>query len=429
MAEVSPTRTVVYMKRIWALLGSVAVLAMGGSILYTLGGSNAGKSGEREGAVEGVVESENDEQSADNQDGNSLVPWIDTGKRGDPFKYATTPGAVEVYQYLRECYPDDKASAEDIWAQTPCFNERVAKLAETAEPGDFFAGAKAVVVERPDVFAVCHDAGHKGSDVLLRRYWDRDADIETQKRQLTEVFSVVNDTCMTGFVHGLFDTLGYLQAGVEQFQVALDACLSVGGFDCSDGMGHAAWEATQDLEQATELCTLLPTNEERILCDGGIVMRIYQHFEKTDPWYYGSIDTPGFKVEDWMNRVSQLCDTWPESPKRDKGGKQGCWAGVPYLYFKPLYSELTSKNNDFAAAKDNLQKYLRLMESACESFGPVGSEVCISAWWQYLVRTAMYEETNIKTLCGALKPQRSGTCVERAVAQLRDEVSRNQAVS
>lgn len=422
-------RTVLDMKRGWMLLILVAVLGTGGSLLYAFGDSGFEKPGAQAGAGETGGGGNLEEQEGGERNGDSLVPWIDTGERGDPFKYATTPGAVEVYEYLRECYPDESMSPEDIWAQTPCFNERVAELAATSEPADFFAGAKAVVVERPDVFAVCHDAGHKGSDILLRRYWDRKADIETQKKQLAEVFSVVNDTCMTGFVHGLFDTLGYLQAGVEQFKVALDACLSVGGFDCSDGMGHAAWEATQNLEQATSLCTLLPTNEEKVLCDGGIVMRIYQHYEKTDPWYYGSIDTPGFTVEDWMIKVSQLCDTWPENVEREKGGKQGCWAGVPYLYFKPLYSELTTRGNDFSAAAANLQRYMKLMESACDSFGPVGSEVCIGAWWQYIARTAIYEENNVKTLCSALKPQRIEMCVEKGVSQLRDDVSRNQAIN
>jgi hypothetical protein len=210
------------------------------------------------------------------EDGTGLVPWINTGKTGDPYQFAKTEDALEIHEYLRECYPRDKSSAEDIWAQTPCFNERVRELAKSSEPADLFAGAKAVVVERPDVFAVCHDAGHKGADTLLRRYWDQNAPLLEQQARLREIFSVVNDTCMSGFIHGLFDTLGYLKADTEEFSIALRACLRVLEFDCSDGMGHAAWEATLDLAEATKLCTLLPMlctllpiNEGRVIMDRG----------------------------------------------------------------------------------------------------------------------------------------------------------------
>lgn len=370
--------------------------------------------------------SANEATNAMNETG--LVPWIDTGKTGDPYQFATTEGAVKIYEYLRECYPKDKSSAEDIWAQTPCFNERVLELAASAEPADFFAGAKAVVVERPDVFAVCHDAGHKGADALLRRYWDQEAPLSEQQAQLREIFSVVNDTCMSGFIHGLFDTLGYLKADIKEFDIALQACLRVLEFDCSDGMGHAAWEATLDLPAATKLCTLLPTNEGRVICDGGIVMRIYQHLEKTDPWYYGSVDTPGFVVKDWMEKVASLCDTWPEDLPRERGSKEGCWAGTPYLYFKPLYSELSLRGNDFQAARAKLIENLGHMAAACDSFGSVGAEACYGAWDQYLVRTALYKTENIKALCESLPKGRAAKCLTRSLAYLEDELGRNQAI-
>lgn len=366
-------------------------------------------------------------EATDAESGSGLVPWIDTGKTGDPYQFATTVGAIKIYEYLRECYPNDKSSAEDIWAQTPCFNERVLELAANAEPADLFAGAKAVVVERPDVFAVCHDAGHAGADALLRRYWDREATLDEQQAQLREIFSVANDTCMSGFIHGLFDTLGYLKADIEEFDTALQACLRVLEFDCSDGMGHAAWEATLDLPAATKLCTLLPTNEGRVTCDGGIVMRIYQHLEKTDPWYYGSMNTPGFVVKDWMEKVASLCDTWPEDLPRSRGSKEGCWAGTPYLYFKPLYSELSLRGNDFQVARAKLIENLGHMAAACDSFGSVGAEACYEAWDQYLVRTALYKAENIKVLCESLPKGRAVKCLTRSLAQLEDELGRNQA--
>jgi hypothetical protein len=366
-------------------------------------------------------------ESTDAMNKIGLVPWIDTGRTGDPYQFATTEGAVRIYEYLRECYPKDKSSAEDIWAQTPCFNERVLELAASAEPADLFAGAKAVVVERPDVFAVCHDAGHKGADALLRRYWDADAPLAEQQTQLRKLFSVVNNTCMSGFIHGLFDTLGYLKADTEEFKAALEACLLVLEFDCSDGMGHAAWEATLNLPAATKLCTLLPTNEGRVVCDGGIVMRIYQHLEKTDPWYYGSVDTPGFVVKDWMKKVASLCDTWPEDLPRERGSKEGCWAGTPYLYFKPLYSELSLRNNDFQAARAKLIENLGHMAAACDSFGSVGAEACYEAWDQYMVRIALYEEENVKVLCEGLPKGRGAKCMTRGLAYLEDELRRNQA--
>lgn len=365
--------------------------------------------------------------SVDAMSETGLVPWIDTGKTGDPYQFATTEGAIAIYKYLRECYPEDKSSAKDIWTQTPCFNERVLELAASAEPADLFAGAKAVVVERPDVFAVCHDAGHKGADALLRRYWNRGAPLAEQQAQLREIFSVVNDTCMSGFIHGLFDTLGYLEAGMAEFEIALQACLRVLEFDCSDGMGHAAWEATLNLPAATKLCTLLPTNEGRVICDGGIVMRIYQHLEKTDPWYYGSVDTPGFVVKDWMTKVSSLCDTWPDDLPRERGSKEGCWAGAPYLYFKPLYSELSLRGNDFQVARVKLIEYLGHMAASCESFGSVGAEACYEAWDQYLVRIALYETENVKVLCEGLPKGRVSKCLTRSLAYLEDELGRNQA--
>lgn len=374
-----------------------------------------------------ATKNEPDKKEGDELGRTGLVPHLNTGKIGDPYQFAKTAGAIKIYEYLRECYPKDRSGDGDIWAQTPCFNERVLELAASAEPADFFAGAKAVVVERPDVFAVCHDAGHKGSDVMLRRYWDQNAPVLEQQEQLRKIFSVVNDTCMSGFIHGLFDTLGYLKADIGEFKIALEACLIVLEFDCSDGLGHAAWEATLDLGEATKLCTLLPTNEGRVICDGGIVMRIYQHLEKTDPWYYGSVDTPGFVVKEWMEKVASLCDDWPEDLLRDRGSKEGCWVGTPYLYFKPLYSELSSRGNDFQSSRKSLIQGLRLMSEACESFGSVGAEACYGAWDQYLVRTALYDAENIKVLCGALPNERATRCEARSLAHLEDELRRNQA--
>lgn len=412
--------------------GVVAVAIM---LLGTIGGAglvyvSQGVGGDADGVVEEIASSREDSKNGSRSE--QILPWINTGKNGDPNLFATTDGAKDVYRYLRECYPDEKSSNEDIYEQTPCFKERVEELAKETEPFDFFAGIKAVVVERPDIFAVCHDAGHKGSDILLRRFWDKDADLEKQAEQLRSVFSKVNDTCMSGFIHGLFDTLGYLRADMSSFKAALDACLEAAGvdgqnFDCADGMGHAAWESTLDLKEATALCNLLPNNEKKVLCDGGIIMRMYQHLEKKDPWYLGAVDTKGFEVSDWMTTVASICDTWPENLPRDKGSGEGCWAGVSYLFFKPLYSQLAGDGNDFAKNGELLSSWLRLMGNACDSFGKTGADVCYHSWDQYLVMNSLYEEDNIKVLCSKLEESRSKDCIERGITYLEAERNRSQA--
>lgn len=371
--------------------------------------------------------------STQNEATQQILPWVDTGTRGDPYAVATTEGAKNVYLTLRTCYPNDKATNEDIYEQTPCFKELVEELATTADPADFFSGIKAVVVERPDVFAVCHDAGHKGSDILLRRFWNPGDPLNIQAEQLDGVFSVVNDTCMSGFIHGLFDTLGYLKAAPESFDAAMRSCTAASnrdpsGFDCADGMGHAAWEATLDLEQATILCTKFQTNEKRVICDGGVIMRMYQHLESKDPWYLGSVSVPGFDVARWMEIVSAICQEWPEDVQRELGSAEGCWAGTPYLFFKPLYSQIAENGNDFEANKVIIAGWLALMGEACDSYGDVGADVCYKNWTQYLGMTAMYDEKNMPELCSRLPARRKEVCVQAGVGHIAQERERNQAV-
>jgi len=410
------------------LIGAAAALGVGvGTGLYL--SSGAGGDGESDAGRPKTAEVREDTAEPG---GDQQIPWVDSGEGGDPYSVAKTPGAVEVYRKLKECYPDEESSNQDIYEQTPCFQKYVAEVAKEADPADFFAGVKAVVVERPDVFAVCHDSGHKGSDTILRRFWNPEDPIEDQHRQLKKVFSVVNDTCMSGFIHGLFDTLGYLKAEPDSFNTALEACVEASAraatqFDCADGFGHAAWEATGDLGKATGLCTMFPENDKRVICDGGIIMRMYQHLEKKDPWYLGSITVTGFDTEEWMETVASICSNWPGQVERDKGSAEGCWAGTPYLFFKPLYSNLVTNDNDFQASKAELQDWIVLMGKACDSYGKVGSDVCYEHWDQYLSTASLYDEENLVELCTKLEKERRDRCVEVGVKRLREDKQRKQA--
>jgi hypothetical protein len=334
----------------------------------------------------------------------------------------STAGAKAAFAALRSCYPDDTAELDDVWEQSACFEQRAVELAESSEPADLFNAAAAVVMERPDVFIACHDSGHKAADVLLRRFWDPTSAPEAQRAALARVFTDVNATCENGFVHGLFDTLGYLDAPIDSFEVAMQACQSAGISDCADGMGHAAWEVTGNLDEAVEVCSMLESNEQRVVCDGGIIMRMYQHLERDDPWYLGSVTVPGFSVSDWTTTVAAICDDWPATQVREAGPKQGCWAGVSYLLFKPVYSLVAV--NGFDGAQAEIRDAIALAGQACQSFDEPGATVCFDSWDQYITFAANFDAGNVGRLCDALEPQRSQACAARALTRLDADVRR-----
>lgn len=348
--------------------------------------------------------------------GSVGVIWL-TREGTDPSELLKKDIQREVYEELRNCFPEDATNEQLYQGKVECFDEKVIKRAAAEEnPIDVFVAVAALNRARPDVFTVCHNAAHKVGEIALRRVVPVHG---MQAEIIAAMLDSAGGSCMGGLMHGLLDAVGLLVDDVDDFRAAVAGCLQANpdnlGY-CTDAVGHATWDTFERLDRAVEVCAFFPQNYSRRECGEGIMMRMYQRAEVEDTWYVGNVRDD--EVDTWNDAVFQICQEWPTerfaaAPTDDP--REWCWSGAVYLLFKPIFSALEAAGGDYTKSKAKIIERMSKAVQTCQRFPEEGVDLCLARMGPSVGHAAVFEKENVPELCDVFpdEPTRA-RCVDEA---------------
>lgn len=266
-----------------------------------------------------------------------------------------------------------------------CLLQVMLDAVEAGEVWEMQAQLEMQIEETPALYYACHDIGHLAG----RRAYELAPDIGRL---------IVNNpsaTCAYGIGHGVLDGFGDDSPGYEEFRAAADACATKEGMSawlCADGIGHAAWEASGDLAQASVYCELLDY-WARAACSEGIMMQIYE------PAGSGLMESP----ESVFAELPGVCESWPSS---DKDVIRGCHAGAGYLYTREawfLESVMVGGQRDRESAQLAIvDKLVRAGDLCRMHHDQFGVDACLGSVAKQVPYSLYEEESLFERACAAL---------------------------
>jgi hypothetical protein len=344
------------------------------------------------------------------------VLWVE--KEGqDASDLVTEPVAKELYGKFLACFEDKTTPQELYTGKQGCFDElAITSAASTPDPTHVFDAIYALNVARPDVFTVCHNASHKVGELALRRahaVYGLDTEV------IGYLLSTSRSSCMGGVMHGVLDAVGLIATSVEDFSAVVDACLTSAvallGY-CTDAVGHATWDAFGNVDEAAATCALFPGQVSRRECGEGVLMRMYQRLEPTEPYYGGRLADD--QVDGWNDEVVAICDSWPSTPfptAPDEDPREWCWSGSVYLLFKPVFSVIQDNGGDYELAEAGTRERLSKAIASCLEFPAPGDDLCLDRMGPSVGHAAVFDEVRAEELCGLFPtPAASERCLDKA---------------
>lgn len=249
----------------------------------------------------------------------------------------------------------------------------------------------AQILLTPPLFGACHNAGHKaGQHVFATR-----GDI---RKLLLENTST---TCQYSIGHGLLDGFAASSPTDEEFQQAADACVQLlesGNHAtfafCADGLGHAAWESTKELEGAVGRCAMVSDGEGRSACAEGVIMQIYE------PAGF----LPSEDIAEAPEQLPSMCRDWPTD---DAELHYGCNSGAGYIYTRPAWKLAVAwqtQNGQIALGPAEAQQMVEHMEWAADMCrkhsGKEAKSSCLRSMSQQTPHVVYLDEELTKRVCG-----------------------------
>lgn len=357
---------------------------------------------------------------ASNAPGSIGVVWV-SREGSNPDDLLENEIQRGLYENLIECFPQDATPEELYQGKVLCFDELVIRAAaSTPNPTDVFAAIRALNTARPDVFTVCHNASHKVGEIALKRIipvYGVDTNI------IAALLDRGANACMGGLMHGTLDAVGLLVSNVEEFAPVVDACILANpenlGY-CTDGVGHATWDAFGDVPKAAFVCSFFKTGQTRRECGEGILMRIYQRAETDDAWFTGNIETDSDLVR-WNSEIEKICQDWPTIPfpTAPEDPREWCWSGSTYLLIKPIFHSLESLGGNIEAAFPAVSARLSRTIETCGRFKDSGADRCLERLGPSVGHLAAFEPIYAKKLCQLFPTQSTvSRCTEDALRRI-----------
>lgn len=327
----------------------------------------------------------------------------------------------EVFKTLSSCYPsrDSNPTPEQLYAATLDCSERAAitAAATVKDPSDVFMALRGLSLARPDVFTLCHNASHKVGEIAFRRlYAARGIDYDGMFR-LLQTGAIA---CQGGLVHGVYDAFGYMKPPLEEFEHAVSACERneqiVG--QCSDAVGHAAWDAYGTIEKAILACRSWDTDAYQQICAEGILMRKFQRMESTDPFYIGAVF--GAEADRFIKVATDSCSEWSTSPIEGilrQNPRALCFESSTYLLAKPLLALTQRNGGDYQAVETEAKRLIGVITDTCNTYGK-DAPYCLGKLGWYLLGVTVYDLDATKRLCESLPKEYVATCQSNATEKL-----------
>lgn len=322
---------------------------------------------------------------------------------------------MDLYKKVAACFPAREVDPkpEDLYrAKAECFDRTAVELAaSTPDPTDVFMALRGLSLARPDVFTLCHNASHKVGEIALRRLFSvRGADYDTMYRFI-QTGAIA---CQGGLVHGVYDALGKMKLSIEEFEPAVKACEQnpqLAG-QCSDAVGHASWDAFEDVPSTLKVCSYWAADWAQQTCVEGVLMRMYQRLEPGNRFYSGALK--GEEADRFIEETASICLNWPaeEVPGLLADPRALCYQGVPYLLVKPILHLTESNGGNYELVRDEAKRLVRGIVSACGQYKD-GSTYCTDRLSYYLLGATVYDVEEVAVLCEEI-PQKRETCVAQA---------------
>lgn len=285
-----------------------------------------------------------------------------------------------------------------------CLYALMTHAADTGQLAELQDALSAELEQTPALANHCHDTGHRAGEYAFKL----NPDIYTQLMDNSRV------TCAYAIGHGLLDGFARSDPDRADFAAAATACNEweddrdshVGGF-CADGLGHAAWDVTNDLDAAVERCALLEHGHNQKACGEGIIMQIYQ--------------PAGFLAENELkgdlDTLPELCSSWP-TPAGSEEVKVGCFTGAGYIYTRAAWTLAVawSRDTDRAPLDSGIARQLRdALADAADRCGrhaqDEGELPCLrSVAWQ--IPEQVYDHPDLLSEVCALLGEHETTCRE-----------------
>jgi hypothetical protein len=340
--------------------------------------------------------------------------WPETGVEPDSaHRSALSAPEQELFDCMLNCLPADVSQWEGppLSSSRGCFEARVPELSVKIGIIETFRAVGAILKTYPQLTFFCHEAGHRAGMAAVKAGVSLEVSIPA-----------VGDYCVHGAVHGLLDGFALTDPSLEDFDRIANICQSLQGAapgGCTDGMGHAAWDAYEDFAMTTKACGTIEDLELRYSCDEGVLMRRYERVG-------GMKGTSTAEYKEFAALLRQDCKDWESvSPRIEEPGGPGagCWAGSQYMLWEPLVFLSRSYPEERWRGVENFTELIDEMLATCASFGPTGEELCRLRDGYHVATVTDYRSEEFGPLCAMLR-DRIEACVEKATQLTRENASR-----
>lgn len=286
--------------------------------------------------------------------------------RDAPIEEATkTPSSVSIMPQIDECVAkgDTDSSCLQSWLTA---GVAVIGVKDTLLEFDDF------LKKYPNSIRNCHEPSHAlGSAVWASR----------RELGVGELFALGGETCLMGYVHGILESLAQEKPDKGELVKVFSACKesyeeSGTAQLCYDGIGHAAWSAYSEIEQAVGVCSEAAEAMDRRSCETGIVMQIFKpaHLKASK------------ELSENMSEATDLCNDWPMVPTKDGSDPaRGCWDGVAYLIHEKLSTRWFEEGSE--KVSDDLEVWVERFKEAsavCDDLGR-GAGLCFQNLGRYIM--------------------------------------------
>lgn len=367
--------------------------------------------------------------------GGALAPENRATKEDIP-RLLADPVARKLFDEVRACFPDDQNGFYELFEQAPCYEDLLNAAAAEVDPAVILHVMQALVADRPDVLAACHNGGHSAVAILTKRIWDSSDPYEEQLSQMRRVMQNATDVCQNGYVHGFHDAIGEGKPNMDSFKAIGTICAELGGdegkIDCGHGLGHSVWYATQDFKKAAEICGMFP-DTLKYRCDDGVIMYVPDVWTKELQKKTGKTGwaadprSDNWDTERYYQSTLDLCRTWPAERHDDPDPRLGCWMGiVSGLLWRPMTTLMNYGNYEDIAAE--VKPLVTKSEWVCTELGGRAEETCMKEWSDLVPFVAQNIPKNIEDICSALVKY-AQRCRTESLARLAENERRDTELS
>lgn len=300
---------------------------------------------------------------------------------------ATDPDALEAeqaaYRSLQRCVPPQ--------TEPPHANCIAELLVEATDEHGMRAASDAIariISEFGEVEWMCHPAAHASGSLAF-----------TKNGNAAETMKNLNTTCGAGFLHGVLDGFGKSKPPLEDYVTLGEACYWEGiaaqpGL-CFDGIGHAVWNGTTDVDASARVCASMPEPGARDACTEGVLMQMY------DP----ANEEATFPLEDAPEDLPGICANWPDyrPAGADESRTEFCYGGTAYLLMLPVTNDHFRRGEKVADNVDYYKARIAELGEQCAAMGPDGVKLCTETLGRHLAGPLVdHDFETASALCSVL---------------------------